>query len=153
MAFNAEKFKAAEFAARTETVEIAKMQEFFDDGEKPEFVVRGLSAHELQRAIDAGARQGGLDSVVKAIASKGEQVEAIRKALGMTKDTPGEIAKRLEMLVLGSVSPQLDSAAAAKLAEVCPVEFYDLTNKITMLTGQGGNRVKQQPSSRRRQAS
>jgi hypothetical protein len=52
----------------------------------------------------------------------------------------------MEMLVAGCVAPKLDHAIAAKLAEVCPVEFYDLTNRITNLTGQGGSRVKPQPS-------
>jgi len=36
---------------------------------------------------------------------------------------------------------------SAKLAEVCPIEFYDLSNRVTQLTGQGGSRVKPPPSS------
>jgi glutamate racemase len=147
MSFQLDKFQSAEFAARVERVAIPQLVEFFDEGEAPEFVVRGLTASELQRAIEAGQRQNAIDTVVKAIASKKDQVETIRKALGLTYDTPGEIAKRIEMLVLGCTAPVLNHAAAVKLAEVCPVEFYELTNKVVALTGQGGSRVKQQPSS------
>lgn len=145
--FKVDQFQNAEFRPRTERVPIPSLAEFFDEGEAPEFVIRGLTATELQRAIEAGQRQGSIESIVKAISSKAEQVETIRKALGMVKDTPGEIAKRLEMLVIGCVEPALDHAAAVKIAEVCPIEFYDVTNKIVALTGQGGSRVKPQPSS------
>lgn len=147
MTFNLDKFQAAEFSARVERVEIRQLSEFFGEGEVPVFVVRGLTAAELQRAIEAGNRQGAIETVVKAITTKQDQVESIRKALGLTKDTPGEIAKRIEMLVLGCTEPAMNHAAAVKLAEVCPIEFYDLTNKIVTLTGQGGSRVKPQPSS------
>ena len=68
--------------------------------------------------------------------------EAVRRALGLTKDTPGEIAKRLEMLVLGAVSPVLTLPQAVKLAEAFPVEFLVLTNEITALTGKGADLVK-----------
>lgn len=147
MGFNAEAFQAAEFIARTESVVVPQLAEFFGEGESATFVVRGLTANELQRALDAGAKQSSIDTVVKAIASQKDQVALIRKALGMAADVPGEVAKRMEMLVLGCVAPPLNHAAVAKLAEVCPIEFYDLTNKITFMTGQGGSRVKQQPSS------
>jgi hypothetical protein len=147
MTFNAEAFTAAEFTARTESVTVPQLAEFFAEGTPPVFTVRGLSASELQRAIEVGTRQNGIDTVIKAISSQKDQVAQIRKALGMNADVPGEIAKRMEMLVQGCVAPKLTHAAAAKLAEVCPIEFYDITNKITLLTGQGGSRVKPPPSS------
>lgn len=141
--FLADQFEAAKFEARTETMTIPALAEFFSDGAAPEFVVRGLSASELQRSIEAGTRQNAIETVVKAISSQKDQVETIRKALGLASDTPGEIAKRMEMLVQGCVRPTLTHAVVAKLAEVCPIEFYDITNKIVNLTGQGGSRVKQ----------
>jgi hypothetical protein len=147
MPFNADKFQHAAFAPRTETVELPGLAEFFGPDELPEFTVRGLNSSELHKALEAGARNKSVDAVVKAIASQKDQIEGIRKALGLSADTPGEIAKRLEMLVAGSVTPKIDHAVAAKLAEVCPVEFYDLTNRITSLTGQGSSRVKPPPSS------
>ncbi len=36
---------------------------------------------------------------------------------------------------------------AAASAEVAPIEFYDITNRITVMTGQGGSRPKSPPSS------
>ena len=147
MAFDTDGFHRAAFEPRTETVEIPALAEFFGDGEKPEITVRGLTATELHVAMEAGARNKAIDTVVKAIATQKGQIDGIRQALGLSADTPGEIAKRIEMLVSGSVSPKLDLESVKKLAQVCPVEFYDLTNKITALTGQGSSRVKPPPSS------
>ena len=147
MPFSADKFQRAAFEPRTEIVEIQSLAEFFGEGEKPEFTVRGLTASELHKAMEAGARNKSVDAVVKAISTSKDQIAAIRAAIGLSADTPGEIAKRIEMMVAGCVAPKVDHAIAAKLAEVCPVEFYDLTNRITNLTGQGSSRVKPQPSS------
>ena len=145
--FKADRFTSAKFEPRTEEIKVPALAEFFDEGEPPVFKVRGLDATELCRAIDAGAKQGKVDAIVKAISSQKDQVDEIRKALGMSADTPGEIAKRMELLVLGSVEPKLNHAAVAKFAEVAPIEFYDITNRITILTGQGGQRPKSPPSS------
>ena len=79
---------------------------------------------------------------MRAIAGGGDQAEAVRSALGLTKDTPGEIAKRLEMLVMGSVAPKIELPTAVKLAEAFPIEFLSITNRITELTGQGFDLVK-----------
>ncbi len=147
MPFDAERFKRAGYTPRVEEVPMPVLAEFFGEGEAAVFVVRGLSANELHLAIEAGARNRNVDAVVKAIASSADQVANIRQALGMSTDTPGEISKRLQMLVSGAVSPEIDDAVAAKLAETFPVEFYDLTNRITALTGQGASRVKPLASS------
>ena len=72
---------------------------------------------------------------------------AIRKALGLGKDTPGEIAKRLEMVVAGCISPVLTLPQAVKLAERFPIEFLTLTNEITELTGNGADLVKPRAAS------
>jgi hypothetical protein len=147
MPFNSDLFRRAQFAERTETVEMPMLADFFSDGESPTFVVRGLTASELHKAIEAGKKNAGVDSLVKAIASQKEQVEQIRAVLGLDKDMPGEIVRRVELMVLGSVSPKLNHADVVKLAEIAPVEFMDLTNRITNLTGMGQARVKPQPSS------
>lgn len=142
MGFNAGKFERASFEARRARVPVSALAQFFDEGETPEWEVRGLSATELHRAIEAGRRQGSIDSIVKAIAANGDQASAVRRALGLSKDVPGEIAKRLEMLVLGSVAPAVTLPQAVKLAEAFPVEFLSLTNEITDLTGKGFDLVK-----------
>lgn len=153
MAFNADKFERAKFEPRRARVAVPALADFFDDGETPEWEVRGLSAVELHKAIEASKRQASIDAIVKAIVSTGDQASAVRKALGLTKDTPGEIAKRLELLVLGSVSPTIELPAAVKLAECFPIEFLSLTNEISELTGKGAELVKPPAASQKTTAS
>ena len=147
MAFNAEKFERSKFEARRAKVPVPALSDFFDEGETPEWEVRGLSAVELHKAMEAGKRQGSIEAIVKAIAANQDQAGAVRKALGLTKDTPGEIAKRLEMLVMGSVAPAVSLPVAVKLAEAFPIEFLQLTNEISDLTGRVADLVKPQAAS------
>ena len=137
MAFDAAKFERAKLEPRRSTVTVPGLAPFFDAEEAPAWQVRGLTSSELHRAMEAGKRQGSIESIVKALAASGDQAQAVRKALGLTADTPGEIAKRLEMLVMGSVAPVIELPAAVKLAEAFPIEFLTITNKITEQTGQG----------------
>lgn len=141
MAFAADKFERAAFEPRRQTVDVEALAQFFD-GDPPVWEVRGLSATELHRALEAGKRQHSIESVVKAIAASGDQAAAVRKALGLSADTPGEIAKRLEMLVMGSLAPVIELPVAVKLAEAFPIEFLTLTNVISELTGKGFDLVK-----------
>ena len=152
MPFAGDRFEQAEFRPRTARVPVPALASFFSEGEAAEFEVRGLSSTELHRAMEAGHRQGSVESIVKAIAANGDQATAIRKALGLSKDTPGEIAKRLEMLVAGCVAPVLTLPQAVKLAEKFPVDFLSLTNEITGLTGQGADLVKPPAASQTTQA-
>lgn len=142
MTFNLDQFDRAKFAPRTEKVAVESLASFFADDAPAVWEVRGLSAAELNNAMEAGKRQHSIEAIVKAMAQGGDQVEAVRKALGLSKDTPGEIAKRLEMLVSGSVNPAIKLPTAVKLAECFPIEFLQLTNKITELTGKGAELVK-----------
>ena len=137
MPFDLEKFERAKFEPRRKIVAVESLSDFFAEGEAPEWEVRGLTANELHRAMEASRRQGSMEAIVKAMATKAEQVTAMRAALGLSGDTPGEIAKRMEMLVMGSVAPAIELPAAVKLAEAFPVEFLMLTNEITELTGKG----------------
>jgi hypothetical protein len=140
--FSVDKFERAKFAPRTQDVEVEALASFFDEGEKPVWTVRGLSSSELNRALEASKRQQSLETIVKAIAQGGDQAQNIRRAIGLTSDTPGEIAKRLEMLVMGSVSPKIELPVAVKLAEAFPIDFLTLTNTISELTGKGADLVK-----------
>lgn len=142
MPFDTDRFEHAKFTPRTRVLLVETLAPFFDAGEKPEWTVRGLTANELHRALEAGKRQSSVEAIVAALATKANQAEAIRKAIGLTADTPGEMAKRLEMLVLGTVAPTIQLNHAVKLAEALPIEFLTLTNAITELTGQGADLVK-----------
>jgi hypothetical protein len=142
MPFDANRFEQAEFKPRTKRVPVPGLAAFFSDSE-PMWEVRGLTSSELHRAAEAKQRQATLQTVVEALASSGEKATELRKALGLDgKTTPGEIAKRQQMLTMGSVCPAIDEAAAVKLSEAFPIEFLQLTNEITELTGQGFDLVK-----------
>ena len=149
MSFDLVKFERAKFEPRTETVTVAGLSDFFKEDSEPVFVVRGVTASELHNATEASKRNTAVEAVVSALASKQEQVQAIRDALGMTGSTPGEVARRLELLVAGCVTPKLTLPLAVKIAESFPVEFLDLSNRIIILTGQGGCLVKPAAASRK----
>jgi len=142
MPFDLDRFERAKFEPRRAKVAVEALAGFFPDGEPAVWEVRGLNTNELHRAIEASRRQGNIEAVVRAIASNGDQAAAVRKAIGLTADTPAEIAKRLELLVMGSVAPTIELPVAVKLAESFPIEFLSLTNEITELTGRGFDLVK-----------
>lgn len=146
MAFDAAKFELAKFAPRTQRVEVKALADFFDDDEYF-WEVRGLDSNELHRAIAASQTQKALEQILEAISKNKDQAKAAGSALGIHGDTPGEIAKRLEMLVAGSVNPSIDLPVAVKLAEKYPIEFLTLTNTITELTGMGFEYAKQSAAS------
>lgn len=141
MPFNAEKFERAEFRPRTATLDLPVLAPFFDDGEKPQWTVRGLTATEFCRAMEAEKRNSTIDVLINALAasqSKSDAVQHTRKALGLSADTtPGEVAKRLEVLVFGSVVPVVTMETAVRFSEKFAVDFYVVTTKILELTGQG----------------
>jgi len=144
--FNLDKFSQAQFTPRQEEVSLPALGDFFDGD--PVWVVRGLTANEIAKANDSSTRSDQMDSLIKAItsASKIKQVEEFRKAFGVTEDVNKEVIKRIEHLVLGSVSPKIEMPIAVKLAETFPIEFYDLTNKIMRLSGMGMEAEKPKPS-------
>lgn len=140
---NLQRFLSAALAPRqleVQTPELAGV--LFDDAEKPVWIVRGLTAAELGRAKQSS--EEGLDTVkalVQAMAGDGDKAAQIRKAFGLgDDDVPQNISYRIEVLAAGSVSPALGTEnrdVAVKLAETFPTIFYDLTNQILNLTGQG----------------
>lgn len=137
-----QKFLAAALVPRQETVAVPELATWFAEDATPVWVVRGLTAAELARANEAAS--GGLDKVramVSALAGDGDKAAAIRDVMGLSsEDVPADISRRIEMLAAGSVSPALGADnrdVAVKLAEAYPTTFYQLTNAITNLTGQG----------------
>lgn len=145
--FLADKFTEAKFEQKTEDIKLECLQEFFEEGQEPIFKVRGLNSVELHNAIEAGNRNKSIDNILKAVTTDKDQITAVRKAMGISSEVPGEIAKRIEMFVIGCVSPKINLSFAVKFSETFPIEFFHVTNKIVELTGQGASRVKSQPSS------
>jgi len=135
------KFINEAFIPRTAEIEVPELQAYFGD-DKPLWTVRGLTAAELARA-NMAADQGGDNAraLIEAFAGSGDKVTALRRAAGISdEEVPADVSRRIEMLTAGSVSPALGQQnrdGAVKLAETFPTVFYNLTNKILSLTGQG----------------
>lgn len=140
---NVQRFLDAALSPRELDVTVPELVgTLFDAGESAVWTVRGLTAAELGRAKQAS--EEGLDTVkalVQAMAGDGDKAAQIRKAFGLSDDdVPPDVSYRIEVLAAGSVSPVLgveNRDVAVKLAEAFPTTFYDLTNKILNLTGQG----------------
>ena len=137
-----QKFLNAALKPREVSIEVPELAEWFGKDEKPVWVVRGLTAAELGRANQAADKSNeNLRALVAAMAGAGDKAGAIRKTMGLSDDdVPTDVSRRIEMLAAGSVSPEVGSAnrdVAVKLAESFPTIFYNLTNNILNLTGQG----------------
>jgi hypothetical protein len=139
MAFDVNKFLQTSFKHRTEAVPVPDMKEFFEEESKPEFIVRGLTGQEIGRCAEAATKRESVNMLISGLMTTvtQETVEAAKDVLGVGKDTPQDIAKRIEHLVAGSVDPVCSLDLAVKVCETFPIEFYQITNKIMELSGRG----------------
>ena len=140
MSFNTSAFLDAKLVPRTEDIKVPDLKPFFDKKDELVWKVRGLTGKELGRANEAVVRNKNIAAILDGLVSSqnSKKTDAVRKLIGnVENDTPEDIAKRLEMLVLGSVEPACDLDLALKLCTAFPVEFFQLTNAITTLTGKG----------------
>lgn len=138
MGFDQKKFMKRKYSDRTGEVNLPALSEYFDEGEKPVFVVRALEGEELARAQEAAARNNRIEGVIEGLVSdkRAQITDSIKELLGVV-GVPGNTAKALEMVVAGSVEPEIDLEFALKLCKNHPVEFLMLNQEITRLTGQG----------------
>lgn len=150
MGFDTKAFKKAKFEDRTEGVPVPDLAEWFEEGEEAVFVVRGLTGEELARCNEAAQQNKDISAVVEALASKNsqEKVDGIREMLGVSASVPEDMAKRLEQFAYGTVDPDMDHEAAVKFAQEYPIEFYQISNKIMELTGQGRQVAKKKSSTK-----
>lgn len=152
MQFDADKFASAAFKRREEDVPVKDLAAWFKgakEGDTPVWRVRGLTGEELARVNEAQARNRNKNAVIDALNSdKSEKMtDAIKELIGTGNSVPDDLARRIEMLTIGSVAPECTHQVAVKLAEAFPVEFYELTTKITQLTGLGSEPGKPKRSS------
>ncbi|CAO1663536.1 Phage XkdN-like tail assembly chaperone protein, TAC [Halomonas sp. NYA30] len=152
MEFDANKFASASFKRREEDVPVPDLRDWFKgtkENETPVWRVRGLAGEELARVNEAQARNRNKNAVIDALSSEkaAHVTDAIRELIGTGSSVPDDLARRIEMLTIASVTPECSHQVAVKLAEAFPVEFYDLTNKITTLTGLGSEPGKPKRSS------
>lgn len=148
MGFDAKKFQKAKFIPRIEDVPVPDLQAFFPEGEKAVWKVRGLTGQELGRANEAAERNANMAAILAGLTSRSDREvqDAVKQLVGIAGNTPTDISKRLEHLILGSVDPKCTNDLAVRLCETYPIEFYTITNTIVRLTGQGQMPGKQPPS-------
>ena len=148
MGFDHQKFSGSKFEPRQVTLTLTDLRDFFGEGEQPEFTIRGLTGHELGRVHEAMEKNKNIAGILEGLVSpdQKEKITALKSALGLSDQTPDDIARRIALLVVGSVEPKLDQELAVKFCRIFPVEFFQLTNKITELTGQGHVMGKPKPS-------
>ena len=140
MAFDVQAFETKNFTDRTEPVPVPKLAVFFDKGDEPVWIVRGLTGLESAQAKQAVQNNKNMDAILSAIGTniKREKIEGIKELAGLAGDAvPDELVQRYAWLKYGSVDPACSHETAMKLAENFPEDFYLLTNKIMQLTGQG----------------
>lgn len=147
------KLMNADLKLRESEVPVPELAAFFPDGEQPVWVVRQLTASEMNRAQEAGKNEDKIRAVITAMSGDGDKADAIRGILGVgDEETPAEISRRIEMLVHGSVLPKITPEmrdAVVVMAEKFATQFYNLTTKIMSLTGQGAEVGKPKRSTRK----
>jgi len=148
MPFNAKKFMKEKFQHRTQDIPVPDMALFFEDGEAPVWKVRGITGQELGKSNEAVDKYKSMAALVEGLTAESgkDKADAIMGMLGLGSDVPADVAKRIEMLIYGSVEPKCTQDLAVKICETYPIEFYQLTNAILRLTGQGQMVGKQKPS-------
>ena len=147
--FKPDAFIQADLKPREKTIKVPDLQEWFEEGQEAVWKVRGLVGIEVAQYQEAREKNRDMSAIAEGLLSsdKVEIIEAMRERLGVGDDSvPDEVAKRSEVLVLGSVSPEVDNQIAIKLCEAFPVLFYDITNQILSLTGEGSCLGKSQDS-------
>lgn len=148
MGFDGKRFVNTRFVPREEDVPVDDLKEWFEKDGKPLWRVRGLTGQELGAVNEAVERNKNIAAILEGLLApeNAEKVESLRKLLGVSDDVPQDIAKRIEMLTRGSVAPECDLDLALKLCENFPIEFYEITQVIIRLTGQGRIPGKSKPS-------
>lgn len=152
MAFDSKRFAKEKFEPRTESVSVPSLAPWFGEGDEAVWVIRGLEGAQMARMNEAVKSRHSLSDLASAMAAAAgskEKIGAILEAAGFPSDVkaqPEDMVRRLELLVAGSVEPACDLPLAIKLAKAFPVEFFDLTSRIIVLTGLGHQPGKPKPS-------
>jgi len=140
MTFDVNKFDLVQVEYPTKTIPVPELKAFFDEGKKPEWVIKSLTGTELAIVNEAVSVVKKTNQIINALTSGNKGIEDGIKAL-MNKDsehTPEDLVRRHKMLELGTVPP-CPEHICVKLAEAKPTLFYRLTNEIIGLTGDGAD--------------
>jgi len=148
MPFNSEAFAAAALRPRTQEVAVPELAAWFPAGEQPVWRVKAVSASDFARANQAAESRKRGEAFLEAMASgvHAEMVRELQALVGRDRTTvEPDIARRIELVIAGSLEPACDEAMAVRLAEHFPVVLYSLSNAILTITGQGSD-VEKKPA-------
>lgn len=139
MGFDASKFQKARLKQRTNVLKVPELKAFFEEDEEPTWEVRGLTASELAVTNEAMSANKDMGAIITAITAGGkEKVDAVKELMGLQGDSvPDDIVRRISMLTLASISPEIDQTTAVRLGNTFPTTFFKITNSIIQLTGLG----------------
>lgn len=140
MTFDTKRFMREQYTARTQDIPVPDLALFFPKDEKPMWTIRGMEGKELGRSKEAISRNKSISGIVTMLKSAkiSDQTEAMEALLGLgAKNTPDNIAERLDHLVTASVAPVCSLDMAVKLCKAHPITFLQLTTAILTLTGEG----------------
>ena len=145
--FDVKKFKNSKLKQRVAEIPVPALSDFFPEGEKAIWKVRGLTGQEIGAARESVSKNKNMAAMIDALSatSHSEKIKGIKEALGFGK-VSDDVAQRVAQLEAGSIEPACDTELAIKLCEHFPVEFYEITNKILALTGKGSELGKQKGS-------
>lgn len=143
------KFLQEQFTPRELTVDVPQLADWWEG--EPKWTVRGLTAAELGRVRSAVALIiRDRTNALLAAAQTGEGViDSAREIMEFYgREVPEETVRRIEMLVSGSVTPDIKGQrmVAVKLSEAYPMVFQALTDRIALLTDQGAEPGKRKAS-------
>ena len=153
--FDTRAFMKQIYTPREGEVSVPALKDYFSEGQKPLWKVRGLTADEVARCNEAGERNTKVEAIVEALtaSNKSDVADGVKQLLGVGSDVHREVAIRLEQCVFGSIDPIIELNIAVKMATVFPMEFYAITNKILKLTGLGQVAGESQPSGKEKMSS
>ena len=146
MPFDLDRYLSTDFRPRMDDVPVPTLKDFFGDAPAV-WKVRGLTANESARAREAQEKRSKLSALADAMlaGSHRERVDAIKESLGLGDDVHADVARRMEILVAGSVDPPCSLDLAVRVAQNHAEVFYSLTNQIIVLTGQGAEDASKKP--------
>ncbi|VVT02747.1 conserved hypothetical protein [Marinobacter salarius] len=156
--FDLANFRKAKFQERVEDVPLSGLTAagfggYEGDGDEAKpvpvvFRVRGLTAEELAKASQEADKSKLLVKTLEKLAgSEAEKIQGMMEALGISEDSPPDLAKKLAHVEMAVIAPKLKRQDVVRIAEAYPTDFLELSNQIYDLTGQGKVAlVKRKPS-------
>ncbi len=144
MPFNLKEFKKhgkSEFATREISVADSELAKFFEEGEKPVFIVQGIGGEGWTEIEQACSEWREAQRAEKEQTLNKYQTEQIRKILdifGLSVKKHWRILYDIKVLMIGVKEPKIDMDIAKILIEKSPNQSKAMIRNITELSAHGG---------------